>query len=196
MIIVGTDPTVVDTTLCAGGFSCPDCVGRLRPWGHGIERDVRCGSRIERRRPRRSICRPCRATHILLPEDTLARRRDTVEVIGAALTAKALGSGHRRIAAGIAPAFPVSTVRGWLRRFALMATRVREFFTRWAHALDPGRSAPEPTGSDFADALDAIGVVGQMAVRRFGPRPPWSLASALTHGLLLRNTNAPWAQPV
>ena len=194
MIIVGTDPTVVETTLCAGGFRCPECVGSLRPWGHGIEREVRCRDRSEWRRPRRSICRPCKTTHMLQPEDTLARRRDTVEVIGAALTAKAKGSGHRRIAADL-KVHP-ATVRGWLRGFARMATAIREFFTRWAHALDPGRNPAEPTGSDFSDALDAIGVVAQMAVRLLGPRPPWQLASVLTRGLLLCNTSSPWVQPV
>jgi hypothetical protein len=62
--------------------------------------------------------------------------------------------------------------------------------------LDPGRPAPAPTGSDCSDALDAIGVLAQMAVRRFGPRPPWHMASALTRGLLLCNTSPNWVQPV
>ena len=65
----------------------------------------------------------------------LLRRRDAVEVVGAALTAKARGDGYRRIAAGLAR--PASTVRGWLRRFAAMAGALRAHFTRWAHALDP-----------------------------------------------------------
>ena len=34
------------------------------------------------------------------------------------------------------------------------------------------------------------------AVRRFGPRPPWSLASVVTGGGLLSNTSCLWAQPV
>ena len=73
-------------------------------------------------------------THVLVPEDTLVRRRDAVEVIATAVTAKARGSGHRRIAADLGLRFPVSTVREWLRRFALMATRIHELFTRWAFA--------------------------------------------------------------
>ena len=197
MIIVGTDPAVVESTLCAGGFTCPDCSGSLRPWGHSTEREVRFLARSEQRSFRRSICRPCgMRTHVLVPEDTLVRRRDAVEVIATAVTAKARGSGHRRIAADLGLRFPVSTVREWLRRFALMATRIHELFTRWAFVLDPGRSAAEPTGSDFSDALDAIGVVAQMAVRRFGPRSAWLLASVLTGGQLLCNTSSPWAQPV
>lgn len=194
MLIVGTDPAAVEAKLYAGGFSCPDCGGSLRPWGRGVEREIRHRNRIERRRPRRSMCRPCVKTHILLPEDSLARRRDATEVIGAGLVAKAEGSGHRSIASmlGRHP----STVRGWLRRFAVMATRVREHFTRWAHVLDPGRIAAEPTGSAFSDAVDAIGVVTQMAVRRFGPRPAWQQVSVLTGGRLLANTSAPYPRPV
>ena len=66
-------------------------------------------------RPRRSLCMRCRCTHVLLPASTLVRRADTVVVIGQALLAKAGGAGHRRIAALLNR--PVSTVRGWLRRF-------------------------------------------------------------------------------
>ena len=41
MKIVGTEPDVVETVLCAGGFSCPNCPGALRPWVHGS--NVTCG---------------------------------------------------------------------------------------------------------------------------------------------------------
>lgn len=194
MKIVGTEPDVVETVLCAGGFSCPNCPGVLRPWGHGIERDVRVGGVINRRRLRRSICRRCRSTHVLVPEDLFARRRDTAEVIGSALVAKAAGGGHRSIALSLG--LPFSTVRGWLRRFGAMATRIFEHFTRWAHVIDPGRGPVEATGSAFVDALGAVGMVAQMAVRRFGPRRAWSTASVLTGGLLLCNTSAPWAPPI
>ena len=124
----------------------------------------------------------------------MLRRRDGVEVIGAALTAKANGEGHRRIAADLGR--PHSTVRGWLRRFASMAVELREHFTRWAHALDPGHDRLSPGGSAFFDAVEAVGVLGIVAVRRFGPRPPWSLASVVTGGGLLCNTSSPWAPPV
>jgi hypothetical protein len=124
----------------------------------------------------------------------LLRRRDAAEVVGAALTAKARGDGHRRIAADLAR--PESTVRGWLRRFAAMAGALREHFTRWAHALDPGHDRCSPGGSVFFDAVEAIGVLAVVAVRRFGPRPAWSLASVVTGGGLLCNTSSPWAQPV
>jgi transposase-like protein len=190
VLIVGTDAAAVEIELAAWRLSCPDCSAQLRPWGHAGERDVRGpGAVITRRRPRRSICRACRATHVLSAEDTLCRRRDTVEVIGTALVGKARGQGRRSIAAalGLHP----STVAGWLRRFALMAGAIREHFTRWAAVL--GLHDPlAPAGSAFADAVEAIGVVGIVAVRRFGPRPVWSLASLLSGGRLLATRAHPY----
>jgi hypothetical protein len=151
--------------------------------------------RSERRRLRRSICRPCAATHVLVPQDTLLRRRDSVEVIGAALTAKAEeGKGHRSIAQTLGR--PASTVRGWLRAFSLRAEAIREHFVRWTYTIDPHHDDRSAGGSTFADAVDAIGVFGIVAVRRFGPRPVWSLASFVTGGALLCNTSSPFRRPV
>ena len=193
MLIVGIDETAVEADLVGGRICCPNCEAALRPWGHGSEREVRLAERSEQRRPRRSICRACAVTHVLVPEDTLLRRRDGVEVIGAALVAKARGQGHRRIAAHLGRV--ASTVRGWLRRFGVRASAIREHFTRWAHALGPGHDRRWPGGSAFSDAVEAIGVAGAVAVRRFGPRSPWSLASVLTGGRLLCNTSSPFPQP-
>jgi transposase-like protein len=194
VLIVGTDEAAVEVELTSGRLNCPVCASGLRPWGHGVDREVRLRARSERRCFRRSICRPCQATHVLVPEDTLVRRRHGAEVIGAALTAKARGHGHRRIAKDldVAP----STVRGWLRRFAAKAVALREHFVRWAHSMDPGHDDLSPGGSAFHDAVAAIGVLGIVAVRRSGPRPPWSLASYLTGGCLLCNTSSPFRQPV
>ena len=89
------------------------------------------------------------------------------------------------------PRRPASTVRGWLRRFAVMAVALREHFTRWAHALDPGHDRRSPGGSDFFDAVEAVGVLGVVAVRRFGPRPPWSLASVVTGSRATRRCHPP-----
>ena len=196
MLMVGIDAAVVEVDLVGGRLGCPVCGSVLGPWGHSVDREVRLMDRIERRRFRRSVCRCCAVTHVLVPEDTLVRRRDAVEVVGAALTAKARdgGGGHRRIAADLGR--PASTVRGWLRRFAVRAVVLREHFTRWAHALDPGHVRCSPGGSEVFDAVEALGVLGVVAVRRFGPRPPWSLASVVTGGCLLSNTSALFPQPV
>ena len=80
-------------------------------------------------------------------------------------------------------------MRGWLRAFSVMADAIREHFVRWAYTIDPNHDDRSAGGSTFADAVDAIGVLGIVAVRRFGPRPVWSLASFVTGGGLLYNTS-------
>ncbi len=193
MLIVENDPAVVEADLTGGRMACPRCGGVLRRWGHARKRILHRLETKEWLRPRRGVCAGCGATHVLLPEDTLARRRDAVEVIGAALTAKAAGSGHRSVAAELGR--EPSKVRRWFRRFASMAEEIRAHFTRWAHALDPVLGPVVPTGSAFADAVEAIGMAAMAAVRRHGPRPPWPLASVLSGGGLLATRNDLWAAP-
>ncbi len=98
MIIVGNDRLEVESELLAGGFSCPDCSGVLRPWGSARRRVLRCAGGELWRRPRRGRCVGCGGTHVLLAEDSLARRRDETVVIGAARVMKVAGHGHRRAA--------------------------------------------------------------------------------------------------
>lgn len=193
MLIVGVDSAAGEAGLVAGRLACPACGVGLRPWGRARERELRSRAGSRRLVPRRGICAGCGVTHVLLPEACLARRRDSVADVGDALTAKAAGSGHRRIAALLG--VPAATVRGWLRRFGAVAGRVRAHFTRWAAALDPMLGPVEPLGSPFADAVGAIGVAAAAAVRRLGPRPAWHVASALTGGGLLSNTSCPWVSP-
>lgn len=193
MLMVGVDAVAVEAELTEGRLACPGCGARLRRWGWARERELRDRAATRRFRPRRSICAGCATTHVLLPEDGLARRRDSVADIGDALVAKAGGSGHRVIAARLG--VPATTVRGWLRRFAAMAERIRAHFTRWAVALDPMVGAMQPAGSAFADAVEAIGVAASAAVRRLRPRPGWQLASSLTAGGLLCNASCPWVAP-
>ena len=120
---------------------------------------------------------------MLLPASTLVRRADTVVVIGQALLAKAAGAGHRRIAALLNR--PVSTVRGWLRRFGIRAESLRVLFTGLLHALDACAAVVGVTGSVFADALEVLGLAAAAAARLFGPRPAWQFASAASGGMLL-----------
>jgi hypothetical protein len=88
---------------------------------------------------------------VLLPVLLLVRRADTAAVIGAGLTAKATGAGHRLIAALLGR--PAETVRGWLRRFAERVEAVRAVFTRWCRDLAPDPVLPGPAGSAWADAI-------------------------------------------
>jgi hypothetical protein len=208
MVMVGTDPAEVERQLRDGELCCPDCGGALARWGHGRERSVRAvGGLAQRLRPRRTCCGECGRTHVLLPSWCLLRRADAVAAIGAALTAKAEGRGHRRIAAALDR--PASTVRNWLRVFAARAEPVRAAFTVLLHKLDPLAGPLPPAGSTFADAVAAIGAAAAGARRRLGVAggagvvtwSPWQLAAAVSGGLLLAptpaaatiNTSWPWA---
>ena len=134
MLTVGRDAAGVERMLKEGSLSCPCCEGRLAPWGHARKRVIfGPGRRGRVVRPRRSRCRGCRVTHVLLAVGMLARRPDEAQVIGAALAAAARGQGHRRIARVLG--VPADTVRGWLRRFAGLAGHVREAFTGVAAAV-------------------------------------------------------------
>jgi len=137
-------------------------------------------------RPRRACCQHCGITHVLLPAWAVPRRRDSAEVIGAALLDHARGLGHRRIAARFGR--PPGTVRGWLRTFAARAEQVSASARRWTHAIDTqALDQIHPSGSPAVDAVDAVDAVGSMArarrLRLGMSASPWELAVALT-GLL------------
>ncbi|MDH6238595.1 hypothetical protein [Cryobacterium sp. CG_9.6] len=104
MLTVSHDPVVVELDLLVGRVACPDCGGRLRPWGWARARVIREGLGTDwtgrRLRPRRSRCTGCQGTHVLLEVKLATRRADTADVIAAAVEAKAaLGWGRRKIAA-------------------------------------------------------------------------------------------------
>lgn len=192
-MIVGNDPGLVESDLGSGVVACPSCGGVLAGWGHARRRVSRGVGGPVVLRPRRGRCRSCRSTHVLLPDVVLARRVDGVAVIGAALTAAAAGAGHRTVAVRVGR--PVSTVRGWLRRFRAVAVRAAVFFARWAQRFDPMFDGVAPAGSPTAGAVEAIGVAARAASLRLGSRPPWSWVSVLSVGRLLANTNWPWLAP-
>ena len=182
VVMVGSDALEVERRLLAGELVCP-CGGGLSPWGHARQRSVRGVGDL---RPRRARCGSCLVTHVLLAVSCLLRRADGVDVIGAALRAKATGAGHRSIAARLGR--PVSTVRGWLRVFARNAEAVRSLFTALLVQLDP-LTGPLPVRPGVvADAVEAIGACAAAARRRLGPVgavSPWQLSAAVTGGRLL-----------
>lgn len=194
MLIVENDRAAVEEDLRAGRLRCPVCGGELRPWAKVSRRMVRHAEREENFEPRRSICRDCRSTHVLLPDVCLAGRLDSAEVIARALSAKARGRGHALIARTLDR--PVSTVRGWLRRFGAMAERIRSHMTIWAVFLDASLGAIEPAGSPFADALEASALAARAASLRLRRRHPSSWMARLSAGGLLSNTNRPWPTPL
>jgi hypothetical protein len=128
---------------------------------------------------------------VLLPVLCLLRRMYSTEIIWSALVAKAAsGAGWRRIAGELG--VPGVTVRGWLRRFAGRAEAVRVFFTRAGLEIGIDLPAVAPTGSRFADAVAALGLLAVAVRQRFagsGPAevapPGWQVAGAAAGGLLL-----------
>ena len=196
MLIVSDDRAVVEADLAAGRLVCPRCgTGVLGGWGCSRLREVRTSLGVRRLRPRRGRCRErsCRATHVLLPDGLLARRRYVAVVIGAALLSVGR-EGYRR--AGERLGVPGETVRDWRRRFRSRAARVIAHFLRWARALDGSLDPPAGQGSLAADAIEAIGLCTKVASLLLGRRAPWSWVSALTAGGLLEiNTSTPWPVP-
>ena len=194
MLMVDPARVDVEQMLTSGELRCPNCAGVLRPWGYARERVVRqFRGLMTRIRPRRSSCRACRRTHVLLPVWMLLRRADCVETIGAALTVKATGVGFRPIAKALGvPEFTVLGAPpkrgdggGWLRRFTTNASGWRGFFTTLAMDLDAEPEPIQPRGSGFGDAVEVMGLAAAAAVRRFGPRPAWEFVSAACAGQLL-----------
>ncbi|MFC5932237.1 hypothetical protein D6T64_00150 [Cryobacterium melibiosiphilum] len=172
MLTVSHDPAVVELNLLVGRVACPDCDGRLRPWGWARPRVVREGLDTKwvgrSLRPRRSRCTICQVTHVLLEVRLAARRADTAEVIAAAIEAKTvLGQGHRTIAARCGR--PVSTVRGWLRAFATSAVLIGERFTGLLvrDALDAVVLWPKPGGGISGEALSVLMAYAEGLARRF-----------------------------
>jgi transposase-like protein len=183
MLSVAIAPQKLEAALAAGELACPDCCGRLSPWGFARSREVRLADEVRSLRPRRAVCGGCGATHVLAPAWTVSRRRDGAEVIGQALALACQGVGHRVIARrlGRAP----GTVRGWLRAARRRAPSLRACATRWACALDPELGAVTPAGSELGDAVEAMMLAARAWTLRFGPgMGAWQLAVALTGGLL------------
>ncbi len=190
MQMVEADAASVEVRLRAGQIACLGCGGELRPWGFARWRTLRDHARPVRLRPRRSRCRGCLVSHVLLPTLVLLRRMDLAVVIGAALVARHVERRSRAEVARAAGA-PWDTVRGWLRRFEERAAEIRAEFAALAQGWDAELGPIEPRGSTALDALEAIGVAAAAAVRRFGPTPLWALVAGASGGRLLSNTSSP-----
>jgi hypothetical protein len=186
-VTVEADESRVELRLAAGQVECPGCRAPLRAWGWARPREVRGIAGVLR--PRRSRCSACLITHVLLPVTVLARRAYSVEVIGAALLARAGGSGHRLIGAQLR--VPAATVRGWLRVMIgrLEATRLHLLQVAFRAGVD--RRVPTSLGCPWRDLLAALGAAMAAVTGRFGsvgvlgPVTGWQLAAACSGGRLL-----------
>jgi hypothetical protein len=180
LVTVEADQVLVESRLVAGEVPCPDCPGVvLRPWGWARRRGVRGVGSL---RPRRARCAGCLVTHVLLPVTVLLRRADAAEVIGAALTARAAGHGHRTIAVWLG--VPAGTVRGWLRRMGARLEAVRVHFLVAARLAGVDQVVPKALGSPWRDVLAALAAVTAAVTARFGaagvigPVTAWQVAAA------------------
>lgn len=181
MLMVGTDPLEVDKLLRNGHLRCPGCEGELRPWGHARSRGVRGEGATARSRPQRASCSVCPQTHVLLPAFMLARRADSAAVIGTGLLANAKGTGHRKIAELLGR--PVSTVRGWLRRFAARAAHWRLTFTTLLLVGCDG-------GADHGDRVGGRGCVAGAGVGSRGCDPDVRASAAVAVRVLSQSRAA------
>lgn len=195
MLTVADDPERTERELKAGLLRCPDCQGELRPWGRARPRPLRTRAGTRRLAPRRSCCRGCGATHVLLPTSMLLRRADAVDVIGEALVANVAGEGHRPIAERLGR--HPDTVRGWLRRFAARAHSTASHAVRCVYRLDASAGRVDPTAGTTTATQTALAALGLAvaAVERFLQRRVacrWHVVAGLCSGLLLANTSRPY----
>ncbi|MGH3755961.1 MAG: hypothetical protein ACRDRP_25430 [Pseudonocardiaceae bacterium] len=184
---VEADPVRVESRLVAGQVGCPDCPGVLRRWGWARPRGVH--GRAGVLHPRRARCSVCLVTHVLLPVTVLLRRAYAVEVIGAALVARAGGPGHWVI--GAALGVPVATARGWLRVMSGRLGVVRTWLLQVAHRAGVDVAVPRAQGSAWRGVLAALGAASTAVIGRFGvfgvlgPVTAWQVAAACSAGRLL-----------
>ena len=128
-------------------------------------------------------------THVLLPVTVLLRRGYAVEVIGAALAARARGSGHRPI--GRALGVPAATVRGWLRVMSGRLGPARTVLLQVAARAGVDWVVPTAQGCRWRDLLAALAAAWEAVVGRFGrlgvlgPVTGWQVAVACSGGRLL-----------
>lgn len=187
MLTVEADQGRVELRLAAGQVDCPGCPRALRAWGWARPRGVR--GLVGVLRPRRARCPGCLVTHVLLPLTVLARRAYACEVIGAALVARAGGSGHRPI--GNRLGVPVATVRGWLRVMGSRLETTRLHLLAVTSRAGVDWAVPKALGSPWSDLLAALGAATVAVTGRFGPVgvlgpvTAWQVAAGCSGGRLL-----------
>ncbi|HXZ62893.1 MAG TPA: DUF6431 domain-containing protein [Acidimicrobiales bacterium] len=186
MAIVWPCALPVDEYLAAGRElevprpECPACSTPMVFWS-GYTRALRAGGRDLRLWVRRARCRPCEATHALLPAFVVAGRLDAAETIGAVLEGVIAGPGGVRPAAEAA-AVPHTTARGWVRRLQERAEVLAVAFA--ALAVELGGPVMSVAGDVARRALAAVdeafgaacSLPGWHAVGR------WRFANAVTGG--------------
>jgi len=179
------DTAAARYALARRKLRCPDCGRALKPWGRARERTVRgLGGELVTVRPDRALCAGCKVTHVVLDAGLLPRRAWSAGLIGQALVAAALRSGHRRIARDLD--VPAGTVRGWVRGARRSAVQLRVTAIRAVVAAGhemPARWPPD----ELSFALENLGAAAWVMGRRPGLQhtSPWARITVLTRGKLL-----------
>jgi transposase-like protein len=139
---------------------------------------------------RRGRCSRCLRSHALLPDFLLERRLDAVEVIGHALALGIVGGlGIQSVADRLG--VPMTTARGWRRRFQLRALALAAALVAVAVYLDPAAVVLSTDGE--AAAVEALGAAWQRARTRFGEGVPgvWRFCSLISGGQALGTNRGP-----
>src|SRR5712691_4312041 len=179
------DTAAARIALARRKLACPGCGQPLRPWGHARERTVRdLDGTLVTVRPDRASCPGCDVTHVVLDAGLLPRRAYAAGLIGQALVAAALGSGHRRIARDLD--VPAGTVRGWVRGARRSAVQLRVTAIRAVVAAGHEMPARWPPG-ELGFALENLGAAAWVMGRRPGLQhtSPWARVNVLTRRKLL-----------
>jgi hypothetical protein len=180
------DTEAARIALARRKLGCPGCGQPLRPWGHARERTVRdLDGALVTVRPDRASCPGCGVTHVVLDAGLLPRRGYAAGLIGQALVAAALGSGHRRIAGDLA--VPAGTVRGWIRGARRSAAQLRITGIRAVVAYDQDALPAWGRTDELACALEHLGAAATVIGRRYGLQHTslWARVNVLTRGRLL-----------
>jgi len=180
------DTPAARIALARGKLGCPGCGQPLRPWGHARERTVRdLDGTLVTVRPDRALCPGCDVTHVVLDAGFLPRRAYAAGLIGRALVAAALGSGHRRIARDLA--VPPGTVRGWIRGARRSAAQLRILGIRTVVAYDQDALPAGCRADELGCALEHLGAAAMVTGRRYGLQHTsvWARVNVLTRGRLL-----------
>jgi hypothetical protein len=174
-----------------GEHACPDpaCERRRLGGWSGYWRWVR-GPGTEQLWIRRGRCSGCLRSHALLPDFLLERRLDEVVVIGQALALGIVGGlGIRSVANQVG--VPMTTARGWRRRFQLRAPALAAALVAVAVQLDAAAVMLSTDGETAA--LEALGAAWQRARTRFSEDAPavWRFWSLISGGQALGTNRSP-----
>jgi len=187
----------VESRLLAGKLRCP-CGGVLGPWGHARCRRVAMPGGWEEFRPRRSRCRACGRTHVLLPADLWSRRRYGAAVILAVLVLAAQAAAAGRAAArpwlrvpGRRRQVPASTARSWRSGFSSRASVLREQLAGLLPLVSQEEAARPlaAAGSAAGDCLAALEAVTR------GLRDCLGMAGLAPHETAAHLSGALWLAP-